>query len=192
MIAEPAIYLFIWRLTDADTSSEDRILSCAGIYSEAAGIERAGDILSMSRQAIARDRKGKPFFPAAPGLHFSLSHSGGYGACAFHVRPVGFDLQLHTECRREAIARRCFHPEEYAYLAKTGFEDFFRVWTAKESYVKYTGSGIAGILDKFIVADGDGMRDAMGDAEFYRRETPDGYSMCLCAAAIPEVRIVTF
>ena len=189
-VGEQPVYIYIWPLVDTVTSSEERLLSCAGAYAEAAGVAGAGIFLGPRQPAIARDPGGKPFFPALPDLHFSLSHSGNYCACAFCSRPVGLDLQIHAECRREAVARRCFHPAEYDYLARGDFADFFRVWAAKESYVKYTGAGIAGGLDRFCVVDGGGLVDKMGDVEFYRAETPENYSLCLCAAAIPGVRTV--
>ena len=42
---------------------------------------------------LARQAQGKPWFPAAPELHFSISHSGGRWVCAFADAPVGLDLQ---------------------------------------------------------------------------------------------------
>ena len=48
---------------------------------------------------LARQAQGKPWFPAAPELHFSISHSGGRWVCAFADAPVGLDLQAHRPCR---------------------------------------------------------------------------------------------
>lgn len=53
---------------------------------------------------LARQAQGKPWFPAAPELHFSISHSGGRWVCAFADAPVGLDLQAHRPCRRVALA----------------------------------------------------------------------------------------
>ena len=55
---------------------------------------------------LARQAQGKPWFPAAPELHFSISHSGGRWVCAFADAPVGLDLQAHRPCRALALARR--------------------------------------------------------------------------------------
>ena len=41
---------------------------------------------------FARSASGRPSCPVLP-LSFSLSHSGGYAACAVSARPVGVDLE---------------------------------------------------------------------------------------------------
>ena len=184
------ILIYLWALSDPPLSSEDRIRDCARAYAEAAGMEEAED-LRVAQPVIAKGAKGKPYFPDLPGLHFSLAHSGDYGACAVHGAPVGLDLQIHNESAREAIARRFFHPAEYAYLKANDFVPFFRVWAAKESYVKYTGEGIAGALTAFAVADEDGLKATMGDVALYHCEIREGYSLCLCAREIPGVRLIT-
>ncbi len=105
---------------------------------------------------VARTAQGKPYFVNQPDLFFSISHSGPFWACAMAGIPVGLDLQKHSirgqESREEAAARysrmaaRFFHPAEAAYVqdpvSKDCFRRFFRIWTARESYVKYTGQGI--------------------------------------------------
>ena len=67
---------------------------------------------------LARQTQGKPWFPAAPELHFSISHSGGLWVCAFAHAPVGLDLQAQRSagsntpaaafppCRRRSSLRR--------------------------------------------------------------------------------------
>ena len=74
---------------------------------------------------LARQAQGKPWFPAAPELHFSISHSGGRWVCAFADAPVGLDLQAHRPCRRVALARRFFAPEEAEWLRLRGEAAFF-------------------------------------------------------------------
>lgn len=80
-------------------------------------------------------------------LYFSLSHSGMYFALLLHEHPVGIDLQMHTACRTERLAKRWFHPTEYAVLAHdfTDTNRFFTIWTAKEAYGKYLGCGLSHI-----------------------------------------------
>jgi phosphopantetheinyl transferase len=174
------IKIYLWAINDPPAPSEEKVLSCARDYLINAGMEEIAESLARY-PTITRDGKGKPYFPGVPGLHFSLSHSGQYSACAFFHAPVGLDLQIHTRCDREAIARRFFHPDEYAYLKSKDFEPFFRVWAAKESYVKYTGAGIAGTLRKFAVADISGMKSGVGEAVLCHSTPWEGYSMCLCA-----------
>ena len=181
--AQP-LWIFLWRLDDKSISAEDRILAYAREFAEASG---AWQILNRlnAQPALARSERGKPFFPAALELHFSLSHSGDYGACAFGLRQIGLDLQIQTRCDRKAIARRFFHPYEYSFLEKDDFAQFFQVWTAKESYMKYTGTGITGGMGKFCVADEVGIKRKMDEVEFYHWTVSDNYSMCLCVECLP-------
>lgn len=116
--------------------------------------------LSLNREltdnpAILRTEKGKPYFadPALSAIHFSVSHSGRYWACAFERFPIGFDMEdrsksLHSANRNqpasryEAVAKRFFTPEEYEEVLAGGEEVFFHFWIRKEAYVKYKGDSL--------------------------------------------------
>ena len=143
----------------------------------------AGDVPEILRQA-----RGKPCFAGNTGVHFSVSHSGDFVAVAFGEFPVGIDLQQHKcrgyETREDAIARhsrlaaRYFHPAEQEYVENYPWEGFFRVWTAKESYVKRTGSGIDhGFSDICILPRGEAWQDTNGF--FRQKEFPRGYTLTL-------------
>ena len=141
---------------------------------------------------VLRQERGKPYFAGAGKVHFSVSHSGGHVAVAFGDSPLGIDLQQHKcrgyETREAAIARhhklaaRYFHAKEQAYLEADPWEGFFRVWTAKESYLKRTGRGIDHGMDQVcILPQGDTWQDENG---FFRQAAlPEGYTLCLCTEA---------
>ena len=89
---------------------------------------------------------GKPFLKNYPELHFNLSHCRTVVACVLHRSEVGVDV----ECRRPyqaSFIRRVFSAEEQEQIYKS--EDpqltFVQLWTRKEAYVKYTGTGILGL-----------------------------------------------
>ncbi len=105
---------------------------------------------------VCTDTKhGKPYVKELPDVHFSITHGGGYWACAVGGCEVGLDIQEIRERKTDKIAERFFHPSEIAYLAEHGGpEEFFRIWAKKESYVKYTGKGLTEGLDYFSVVDG--------------------------------------
>jgi len=128
----------------------------------------------------------KPFFPDAPQIKFSISHSGDFWACAFGKAELGLDIQQHTRCRSRDIAKRFFHPSEQKYLEACDYaqEEFFEIWTAKESYVKFTGRGLSQGLETFSVV------EPIEGAEFRRIPFAEGYSMCVCAEKIEEVQII--
>lgn len=84
-------------------------------------------------------------------LHFNLSHKYDYTVYAFSLGLVGVDLEKMGEKKGVlAIAKRFFTIQEYDYLGKLKPQDaiveFFRLWTAKEAYLKAIGEGIAGGL----------------------------------------------
>ena len=177
-------------------SSDEAALLCARRYAHTYGLSEVGDLLGKSAEvSIGRSERGKPYFIGIPAdmtqLHFSLSHSGLYGACAVHTGPLGLDIQEHRPCDKEAIARRFFHSTEYDFLVRYDFEPFFDIWTAKESYVKYTGEGLAGGLGAFSVVDEMGFVTDLGMVRLLRIGFQELYSMYLCAEDNPAVIVET-
>lgn len=121
---------------------------------------------------IERTDRGKPYFPNQPKLHFSISHSGDYWACAMANQPIGLDLQEHVTRKGETLevaaarycrmAQRFFHPREAEYVKQEdSYLRFFQIWAARESYVKYTGQGIDDHFGEFCVLPGrNGLQEA--------------------------------
>ncbi len=78
---------------------------------------------------------GKPFFP--DGVCFSLAHCGDYALCAVSDAPVGADIELaRTDSLR--LAERFFLPDEAELVrsSQSPDDEFCRLWTLKESYIK--------------------------------------------------------
>lgn len=132
---------------------------------------------------------GKPYFPECPWLHFSISHSGEYWACAMAPTEVGLDLQLHTKGRKERISSRFFHPQENEYLRRCAYRDFFDIWAAKESYVKYTGQGIDENFASFTAAAPTAPAAEINGAQLKSIPFHPDYSLSLCAPRIDNVII---
>lgn len=86
---------------------------------------------------------GKPFLTAGP--HFSLSHSHGAVAAAVSDRPVGADLE-RIRAFPEKLPGRVLSPGEQKWFTARGElkRDFFTLWTLKESFLKYLGTGLRG------------------------------------------------
>ncbi|NLL46701.1 MAG: 4'-phosphopantetheinyl transferase superfamily protein [Clostridiales bacterium] len=167
-------YIYIFHADNLMTE-EERLYKSASHYSG----------LASSAFIKAQTEAGKPFFPSTPHIKFSISHSGDYWACAFGASEVGLDIQQHTACRSRDISKRFFHPEEIGHLEACEYapETFFEIWTAKESYVKFTGKGLPQGLDTFSVM------APIERAEFRHIPFEDGYSMCICAEKIGKVLV---
>lgn len=111
---------------------------------------------------VARTPHGKPFLPDVPELHYSLSHSGRWLAIAWSHAPVGLDIEtIAPRPSAERIARRHFTPAEQQYLLEVSGPErltrFYRLWTAKEAWVKYLGTGLSEGLSSFSVIPPDAL-----------------------------------
>ena len=93
---------------------------------------------------IAYSDGGKPYLANYEGPHFNISHCSRYVAVGIdETRPVGIDV----ECRRRvspSLIRRVCSEAEQRLIAESDDHDmeFLRLWTRKEAYLKYTGTGI--------------------------------------------------
>lgn len=104
---------------------------------------------------LVKGEHGKPYIEANRQKgYFNLSHSGDYIVAAFSPVEVGVDIERKNKARLE-VARRFFHPAEIALLESLTVEEqddlFFRYWSVKESFLKYTGSGLSSPLSGFEV-----------------------------------------
>lgn len=100
--------------------------------------------LSPETLRFSRAANGKPIVSRLP-YHFNVTHSGSFAACAVDTAPVGIDLETPRPFR-EALAKRVCCPQEEAFLYPDGRFDemrFLELWTVKEAYMKYTGTGLA-------------------------------------------------
>ena len=86
---------------------------------------------------FTRNAHGKPSLCGAPPF-FSLSHTGGRTFAAFSDADVGLDAEWRGRPIPLAVLRRLSEAERE--------EDFFRLWTAKEAFVKYLGGSLAVLL----------------------------------------------
>ncbi len=99
--------------------------------------------LDLKRMVMHRGNHIKPFFSDENAPHFSLSHSGRVGICALHDNPIGVDVEKKRPIT-DALAKRIMSSDEFStYLTSTEkIEYFFKIWTLKESYLKFNGEGI--------------------------------------------------
>lgn len=108
--------------------------------------------------AFACGAHQKPYLPARPDVHFNLSHSGNYAVCAVSDQETGIDTEQPARIEH-TLAREFFHPDEAAFLdslPETQYQEyFFRLWTLKEAYVKYLGTGLTTALDSFSFVGAD-------------------------------------
>lgn len=123
---------------------------------------------------FAKGEHGKPYVLNLP-AHFNISHSGSYAVLAVSDRPIGVDIETVRDFSA-ILAKRCFTEEELHYLAGTGPSRkkavmqrcFYELWTAKEAYLKYTGTGISGGMQSLtLTCEGDKLYPAQKDVRLF-------------------------
>ncbi|MDO4622911.1 MAG: 4'-phosphopantetheinyl transferase superfamily protein, partial [Eubacteriales bacterium] len=142
-------------------------------------IEKAWNLYTGRTEAaeaiLEKDGKGCPHILPKPEVYVSISDSDDFWLIAFSHQRIGIDLQRmeapymtrekDTKSRCIRLARRFFHPEEAEFVcAEEETEEvsrrFFKIWTAKEAFVKFTGTGIDNSFTEFDVLE-NGMLEKM-------------------------------
>ncbi len=158
--------LYLWEGDKPEKYSHELLLSALTLYTGRRYAET--DILRFPNQKpLLRDGS----------IHFSVTHSGNLWLVCVAPEPVGLDVQMHKDKYSPAVAKRYFHPDETQLLetAKKAGADiplFFRLWSARESYAKYTGDGIAA-MDK-------GWSSQCSPVPLYEIPFRPGVSLYLC------------
>lgn len=118
-------------------------------------IEAVTSVYDISKDAICikKTEFGKPYIDSLEEFKYNISHSGDYVAIAYGDDDIGIDVEQLRE-KDIKIAKRCFHSDEVDYILRDDEgqdERFFKIWTGKEAYLKYTGQGINVPLNSFVV-----------------------------------------
>jgi 4'-phosphopantetheinyl transferase len=96
------------------------------------------------RMELAFSENGKPHIGGAEGFYFNVSHTAGAAACAVSGREVGVDVERHVELDGRLADWVCTAGERRILQASARrSRDFIRLWTLKESYIKYLGAPLS-------------------------------------------------
>ena len=126
--------------------------------------------------------KGKPYL-AGGALHFSLSHSGEYAACAIGCNPVGVDIQKIVPVSQRVISRFCTASEQRCLSGSRDLErDVIRLWALKESWLKAAGKSAADMFAAVFILRGDAIEGPAGFSYRLYEDIP-GYILAVCESA---------
>lgn len=132
--------------------SRDRLQSIAASLLLSYAVNQYG--LSERDMEYGEGGHGKPYFKNCPKIKFSLSHSGDFAVCAVSENETGVDIEAEEgNADILKIAERYFTENEYARVKNRsdGKDEFFRLWTRKESILKAIGTGISAGLGSYEV-----------------------------------------
>ncbi len=103
-----------------------------------------GKYYNIPNPAICKSIHGKPYLQKGK-ICFNLTHSKGLTALAVGKHEVGFDCESLSGKPRPAVLGK-FTEREKGEISSV--QDFYRHWTARESYVKYLGEQLAALWRK--------------------------------------------
>lgn len=84
---------------------------------------------------------GKPYLTDKTDTFFSITHSDKWVFLAVSEGEIGIDAQmLRKVCPR--LAARSTSSKELSWVKENTEPNFTRLWTMKEAYLKYTGTGL--------------------------------------------------
>ena len=95
------------------------------------------------------NENGKPYLKSHPDFHFNISHSKEKLAVAISDTPIGIDIEKLREPDFR-VAKRFFTEREIGYVGNNP-NRFFEIWTKKEAYLKFKGTGLKFPLSDFDV-----------------------------------------
>jgi len=133
------------RKTDKMRLKNDRCLSIGVEFLLMCACSDFG--IDYGKMDMAENEFAKPEFKNGR-LHFNLSHSGERAMCIMSDMPVGCDVEKIGPANMN-IAKRFFSQDENESVKNN--DDFYRIWTQKESYIKCTGLGMHTPMDEFSV-----------------------------------------
>ncbi len=94
---------------------------------------------------------GKPYLGDYPSLHFNISHCHTGVACVVDSSPVGVDIESIRPFDLELAEHICNSSELFEIkTANNPAVEFTKLWTIKESYLKYLGVGLVDALPALL------------------------------------------
>lgn len=171
---------------DALRFEKDKRLSLAAGVLLHTALERAG----AGEGELCIGQNGKPYLPGGS-IEFNLSHSGRLAVCAVSGRPVGVDVEAFRHFDEKLLRRICHERGLAALRERTapGDEDrvFTELWTLKESFLKYLGTGILLPPREICIERGETLRavcsrypDAAGEV-YFTQYALEGHALSVCS-----------
>ncbi|WFD11843.1 4'-phosphopantetheinyl transferase family protein [Tepidibacter hydrothermalis] len=130
-------------------------------------------------------RKGiflKPYIDNDYRIQYNITHSMNRVGLVFSTLPVGIDIEcVVPTIDYKSIIKECFHKEEQ-FLMEEDVIDFYKVWVAKEAYLKLKGYGLNRVLNSFYMS--KLIENKMTLIDDYNNREEDAYIFEICSEYI--------
>ncbi len=125
---------------------------------------------------------GKPYLEGGPS--FSIAHTKGLALCALEDWNTGIDAE-RPRAFSPQLQSRVFTPSEQSLAVAAPSPDalFTTLWTLKESYMKYTGLGLAQGAATLSFHFEDGQPVLQGSPLSFRTAIWQGFHISQCGPA---------
>lgn len=133
---------------------------------------------------IIYNEYGKPYLKGND-FYFNISHSGKYVVCALSKKEVGVDIE-RIRPTHDLVLKNCFTKEEQDYV--TDDASFTKLWTLKESYIKYLGTGLKTKLNSFSVISGNLIKQI--DNLVFTSMLVEDYQLSICHFPVKHFNII--
>lgn len=99
-----------------------------------------------------REKNGAPWVKCLPFLNVSISHSGKYAVCAINEKQkTGTDMEELKYINTNHLLHAGFSKKERQSLYLENYREILKLWTIKESYLKYIKKGFNESLKKIEI-----------------------------------------
>jgi 4'-phosphopantetheinyl transferase len=98
---------------------------------------------------IQKSPMGKPFLKNLKNIDFNITHSGNWVACAIDINNIGIDIEYIKDINLTDF-KEILSTKEINYIDEK-LENFYQIWTLKESYIKALGVGVYQSLSSFTI-----------------------------------------
>ena len=119
-------------------------------------------------------------------MYFNLSHSNDYYAFAISKEEVGIDIEKVRDDVNINLIKRISN-------SKDEIKDVIKMWTIKESYLKYLGTGINTNFKDILINKNSVSRNGEMLASYYNFKIANElniYEITLCAKTIGKIKII--
>ena len=137
---------------------------------------------------IEYNEYGKPYLKGE-NIHFNLSHSGDYVLLAIDEFEVGVDIEKISTIKQK-VADKYFTLQENSWLKDNNEnENFYYLWTGKESVIKAKGQGLKNTKTFCLLPINNCIHEIMGEQFFLNWAKIEDYVYCVCSKTNSPIKL---